>query len=79
MADFNIDPTSQQYIALLNGIGVLRDVMTPRLVVFKKLYFNNPTKAKLWIQNDPLLKATLKFLKDGGEYIEKLQSGELDT
>ena len=74
MADTTIDTTSVQYGKLLTGIGTLRDVMTPRLKLLKKMPYS---KQKWCVQRDPLLKATLKLGLDLKEYLEKLHDEDL--
>ncbi len=61
MANIDIDTTSQAYQKLLDGVGTLRTLLTPRFKVFVKL---PRAKQLLWLQQDPLLKAVLRLVRD---------------
>lgn len=70
IASQDIDTSDAQYNALLNGIAVLRSVMTERLRLFAMA---SDEQRRQWWKNDPLLKAMLLLLRDGAEYIENLE------
>ena len=70
IAGQDIDTSDAQYNTLLAGIDLLRAVMTPRLKLFSMA---SDEQRKTWWNNDPLLKAMLLLLRDGTEYIEKLE------
>ncbi len=70
IAGQDIDISDAQYNTLLAGIDLLRAVMTPWLKLFSMV---SDEQRKTWWNNDPLLKATLLFLRDGAEYIERLE------
>ena len=70
IASQDIDTSDGQYNALLAGIDTLREVMIPRLRLF---IMASDAQRKQWWRNDPLLKATLLLLRDGAEYIERLE------
>ena len=70
IAPQDIDTSDGQYNALLAGISTLRSVMTPRLRLFSMA---SGEQRRQWWRNDPLLKATLLLLRDGAEYIERLE------
>ena len=65
-----IDTTEAQYVNLLTGIELWRDLMRPRLRLFTMA---SDAQRKQWWTNDPLLKATLLLLRDGAEFIERLE------
>jgi len=74
MANITIDTSESQYQNLLNGLGTLRTVMTPRLLLFAKC----PKSVQaLWYNHDPLLKETLKIGMTLKNYIEKLTEEDL--
>lgn len=70
IASQDIDTSGAQYNALLAGIETLRAVMTQRLRLFT---YASGAQRKAWWKNDPLLKAMLLLLRDGAEYIERLE------
>lgn len=70
IAPQDIDTADSQYNALLAGINTLRDVMTPRLKLFSMA---SDEQRRAWWINDPLLKAMLLLLRDGAEYIRRLE------
>ncbi len=70
IAPQDIDTLAGGYTALLDGIAMLRSVMTPRLRLFSMA---SGEQRRQWWRNDPLLKATLLLLRDGAEYIERLE------
>jgi len=74
MADINIDTTSAQYQQLLQGVDILRDVVTPRLKLFKKMPL---AWKKQWLQRDPLLRKVLKLGLDLEAYLEKLREDDV--
>ena len=59
-----------QYLNLLSGIETWRQLMQPRLRLFSMA---SDEQRKVWWKNDPLLKATLLILRDGAEFIERLE------
>lgn len=73
IAPQDIDTSDSQYNALLAGIDTLRAVMTPRLRLFSMA---SDEQRMAWWKNDPLLKAMLLLLRDGAEYIERLEGME---
>ncbi len=66
----DIDTSNAQYLNLLSGIEAWRQLMVPRLKLFSMA---SDAKRKAWWKNDPLLKATLLILRDGAEYVERLE------
>ena len=66
----DIDTSDAQYNTLLAGIDLLRSVMTPQLRLFSMA---SDEQRRAWWINDPLLKAMLLLLRDGAEYIERLE------
>ena len=70
MATETIDTSAAQYVQLYNGTATLRTVMTPRLVLFKKLPI---AKKRQWLERDPLLRRTLKLGLDLRDYIENIE------
>ncbi len=73
IAPQDIDTSDGQYNALLTGISTLRSVMIPKLRLFSMA---SDAQRQQWWRNDPLLKATLLLLRDGAEYIERLEGLE---
>ena len=65
-----IDTSDSQYLNLIAGIETWRQMMRPRLRLFSMA---SDEVRKKWWKNDPLLKATLLLLRDGAEYIERLE------
>ena len=74
IAEQSIDTAAGQYTSLLSGIETWRLLMQPRLKLFSMA---SDEMRKKWWNNDPLLKATLLILRDGAEFIERLE--ELDN
>lgn len=70
IASQDIDTTDAQYQTLLSGIEMWRILMQPRLRLFSMA---SDAQRRAWWRNDPLLKATLLILRDGMEYIERLE------
>lgn len=70
IAPQDIDTSDAQYNALLAGITTLRSAMTPRLRLFSMA---SDEQRRQWWNNDPLLKAMFLLLRDGAEYIERLE------
>ena len=70
IAGQEIDTSAGQYAGLVSGIATLRSIMVPRLKLFA---FASNVQRKTWWNNDPLLKAMLLLLRDGAEYIERLE------
>ncbi len=70
IAPQDIDTSAGQYQSLLTGIETWRLLMQPRLNLF---VMASDEQRKVWWKNDPLLKATLLILRDGVEYIERLE------
>lgn len=66
----DIDTSAGAYTSLLNGVTALRAVMTDRLRLFT---YASDEQRRTWWNNDPLLKATLLLLRDGAEYVERLE------
>ena len=66
----NIDTTSQQYINLVNGLVTLESQILSRAPLFNKL---TTAQKKLWLNRDPLLKNTLKFILKYAEHAEKIR------
>lgn len=61
MPDTNIDTTSNQYQQLLNGLGILRTVLTPRVKALKNLPRD---KQRWWLQRDPLMREFVRIVRD---------------
>lgn len=70
IASQDIDTSGGQYQSLLAGIQAWQDLMRPRLRLFA---LAPDAQRRAWWNNDPLLKATLLILRDGVEYIERLE------
>lgn len=66
----DIDTSNPLYVSLIEGIEIWRTLMRPRLRLFSMA---SDEQRKAWWENDPLLKATLLLLRDGAEYIERLE------
>lgn len=66
----DIDTSGVEYNVLLSFIDAWRQTMTPRLRLFSVA---SDEQRRAWWNNDPLLKATLLLLRDGAEYIERLE------
>lgn len=66
----DIDTTDGQYNSLLAGIQTWQALMRPRLKLFA---LASDAQRRQWWNNDPLLKATLLILRDGKEYVERLE------
>lgn len=66
----DIDTTAGQYTSLVSGIETWRLLMKPRLRLFSMA---SDEQRRVWWKNDLLLKRTLLILRDGSEYIERLE------
>lgn len=66
----DIDTADEQYQSLLLDIEAWRALMQPRLRLFA---LASDEQRRTWWNNDPLLRATLLILRDGIEYIERLE------
>ena len=66
----DIDTTSQQYTNLVNGLVILEAEILERAPLFNKM---NTAQKRLWLQRDPLLKDTLKFILKYAEHAEKIK------
>ncbi len=75
ISEQDIDTSDAQYNTLLAGIDLLWAVITPRLKLFSMA---SDEQQKTWWKNDPLLKATLLLLRNGSEYIERLEGLDND-
>lgn len=61
MANTTIDTTSPQDQQLLNGLGTLRTVLTPRAKVLRGL---SREQQRWWVNRDPLMKEFVRMVRD---------------
>ena len=77
MVTVQVDNSDAQRIQLLNGINSLEALITPELVMFAKAIHQNKDAAMAHLQENDLLRRTLKMGLDLEKYLDRVRGGDL--